>query len=306
MRKFNFLILTVVITIAGSCNKSENYSSLNEFYSLNGVPMQTYTINGTTGGSFTTPQGTHVIIPADAFVTQASVPVTGNITVEFKDIYKKSDMLLSNMPTITNWGSLLKSGGEAYIKITFNNEALMLAPGKKITIEMPKNLTSVDTTTGMQPFVALPDSMNIYLSWTPTANDTVYWTTSTFIYDLFILNSPEENGTWINCDNPSYFSSYTQTTLTFHSTQSLSEFSTQAFLIFGGISTVSTLWVIGSDLSYNHAPLGLPCTMVVIGLKDGDLYSSFVPITIGPDQIHNFALTQTTTGDFINHLESLN
>src|ERR1017187_3980285 len=125
MKTSKSLILLIAITAIVSCKKdtksstttptptpaADNYSSVNAFFSKNGVAMQTYTINGTTGGSFTSPQGTTVTIPANAFLTQASVPVTGNVTIQFKDIYKKSDMLLSNMPTMMQSGAPLKSGG---------------------------------------------------------------------------------------------------------------------------------------------------------------------------------------------------
>src|ERR1039458_2994117 len=122
MKTSKSLILIIAIVAVVSCKKdtkssttttppppaADNYSSVNAFFSKNGVAMQTCTVNGTTGGSFTSSQGTTVTIPANAFLTQASVPVTGNVTIQFKDIYKKSDMLLSNMPTMGYYGNPLK------------------------------------------------------------------------------------------------------------------------------------------------------------------------------------------------------
>ena len=86
-----------------------------DFFEKNGVQMQTHTIDATAGGTFTSPQGTVVTIPANAFVTGGGAPITGNVNIEFKDIYKKSDMLLSNMSTQTATGPL-KSAGEFFIK----------------------------------------------------------------------------------------------------------------------------------------------------------------------------------------------
>ncbi|HWY97916.1 MAG TPA: hypothetical protein VNY36_02415, partial [Bacteroidia bacterium] len=79
---------------------TDHYSSLQDFFAKNGVPLQTYTVNGNSGGNFTTPQGTKVIVPANCFIDKLGNPVTGNVTIQFKDIYAKSDMLLSNMTTM--------------------------------------------------------------------------------------------------------------------------------------------------------------------------------------------------------------
>src|ERR1035438_331870 len=114
MKTFLKFFACVIILTITSCKKKEStpsntattttttitYSSTNNFFVQNGVSMQTYNVNGTTGGSFTSPQGKVVTIPANAFVTQTNVPITGNVIIQFKDIYKKSDMLLSNIPTM--------------------------------------------------------------------------------------------------------------------------------------------------------------------------------------------------------------
>lgn len=74
---------------SASQTASENYSSVYDFYSKNVLPLQTYTFNASTGGSVVTPQGTKITIPANAFVSALGSTISGIVTIQFKDIYKK-------------------------------------------------------------------------------------------------------------------------------------------------------------------------------------------------------------------------
>jgi hypothetical protein len=46
--------------------------------------------------------------------------------------------------------------------------------------------------------------------------------------------------------------------------------------------------------------------MVAVAVKDGNVYSSFVPITISAAQTVNFTLSPTTTSDFTTAVKALN
>lgn len=63
---------------------------------------------------------------------------------------------------------------------------------------------------------------------------------------------------------------------------------------------------VGNAFPYNYAPVGLPCTVVAIGVKDGKVYSSFTPITISANQTVSFSMSETTTADFKSQLAALN
>ncbi len=284
---------------------SENYSSINDFFSKNSVAMQTYNIDGSLGGSFISPQGTTVSVPANAFITQTGSPVTGNVTIQFKDIYAKSDMLLSDMPTTTYWGIPLKSGGEFFIKATSNNSAIILASGKKINVIQPAALTGgLDTLNQQQAFNA---NDTIPRNWIQNYNDSVHTTAEDYIFSLYQFNSPADSGSWCNSDNASYFSKYTQTILKLIPNDNVNVYYTQVFLVFKKISSmVHVYYDYTSSFPYNYAPVGLQCTIVAVGVKNGTLYSSFVPITISANQTINFTLSATTTSAFISQLKALN
>jgi hypothetical protein len=315
MKKILKLSAMVSIIIIASCKKekvddnmpatstSTTYSSVKDFLSRNESKIQVFTINGNSGGSFTTVQGTIVNIPANAFITQTGGAVTGNVKIEFKDIYKKNEMLLSDMPTQTADGRMLKSGGEFFIKASINNSAVVLDSGKKISIEQPFQEAVGDQ--GMVPFIALQDTIG--QGWWPAPQDSITLTTSSYIFALYSFSNPADSGTWCNSDNQAYFNSYTQTSLTIHSNDDPSLFSTDVFLVFSNINSMIHVYSYGTnDFPYDYAPVGLQCTVVAIGAKDGKLFSSFTPITISTNQVVNFTLAATTDAAFKAQLNALN
>jgi len=267
--------------------------------------MQTYSVNGTTGGSFTSPQGTVVTIPANGFVTQSNIPVTGTVTIQFKDVYKKKDMLFSGMTTGTIWGTPLKSGGEFFIKAMASNSPVLMAPGKKISVAQPASLTGgMDTVNAQQAFIGQMDTTG-GRGWAPTPSDTVSWNTNSYIFNLYTFNTPADSGSWCNSDNSTYFSAYPQTLVTLHANDLVSTYGTQTYLVFNNISSMVHVYSYGNDFPYYYAPQGLQCTLVSVGVKDGVLYSAFVPFTIGSNQTLNFTLSATTTNDFKAQMTAL-
>lgn len=94
---------------------------------------QSLTLNITTGGSVVGEEGTRVEFPAGSLLKQNGDVVSGNVTIELIEVYKKSDMLLSKMPTrgLNPDGkiALLVSGGEFYVNAKQNGEQLKLGGG---------------------------------------------------------------------------------------------------------------------------------------------------------------------------------
>jgi hypothetical protein len=94
---------------------------------------QEFTVNAANGGIVTGSQGTKVSFYSNAFLNQDGAPVTGNVTVELVEVYKKSDMLLARKPTNGRKPdgsvSTLISGGEFFINATQNGQQLKLASG---------------------------------------------------------------------------------------------------------------------------------------------------------------------------------
>jgi hypothetical protein len=325
MKTTNKLFLIAIIVVIISCKKdtkntttappnsnTDNYPSVQAFFSTNNIAIQTYTIDASTGGSFTSLQGTTVTIPPNAFLTKLNVPVTGNVTIQFKDIYKKSDMFLESMPTVMFGGAPLISGGEFFIKAVQNNAALILASGQRIDVSQPSSLTGgVNAAIPQKAFVGI-DSSNCSaicttsIFWVPTTADSVKAFSQNYIFSLYQFRFPEDSGSWCNSDNSTFFASYPQTTLTLAAQDSVNTYGTEVFLFFKNQTSmvhVYNNWY--GKFSYSYAPQGLQCTAVAVGIKGGKLYSSFTPITIGANQTVPFALSATTTSTFIAQLKTL-
>ncbi|MGZ3903869.1 MAG: hypothetical protein ACXVC6_09250 [Bacteroidia bacterium] len=318
---FKLLLITTLVSLL-SCKKENqpvitpsssavSYSSITDFFNKNGLQIQTYNINASTGGSFTTPQGTKVIIPPGSFVTQSGGAVTGNVKIEFKDIYKKSDMLLSDVGTQTLSGPL-KSGGEFFIKASQNNSGLSMLWGKSIKVLQPAALTGTAIDSAMGPFVQQDSSAGN--NWAPAspALSALMDTANSYMFTLYQFSSNPDSGSWCNSDNSSFFSSYTQTTLTLRQTDNFSQYHTQVFLVFRNINSMIHVYhgsnysgPQANDFPYSYAPLGLQCTVVAVGVKDGSLYSSFTPITISANLVVNFSMSAITSTEFVNKVKAL-
>lgn len=278
----------------------DNYASLNEFYAKNGVPLQTFTINAGEGGTYVSAEGTTVNIPANTFT-----PASANITIEFKDIYKKSDMLLSKVATNLSNKRPLKSAGEFFIKALNNNTAIAIEnTATGISVLQPiKQKQPVDT--GMRAFIgAVGADSTQNLSWyQPDPAIALLNSNTNYIFSLYKFSSPLSSGTWCNSDNSGYFSAYPQTVLTLHPNQALPN--TDMFLVFKNINSMVHVYSSGTNFKYNFAPVGLECTVVALGVRNGKLQSCFIPIVISSGQTVNFDLKETTTDDFKAALKAL-
>lgn len=309
-------------------NNPVTYSTLQDFFAQNGAQMQTVTIDAALGGTFTSPQGTVVTIPPNAFVTSGGAIITGNVTVDFKDIYSPADMILSNMPTQTANGPLV-SGGEFFIDATINGTPVALAPGTNITVNQPSMGMPVDP--GMMPYVFNTDSAvwqtptatpitttptftvgplpgdTTWFNPTPglTKPDSIGFTANGYIYQVLSLDP----WAWHNADRPLTGSGFTTLTININNIDTTSiDYNTNVYLVFTGINSTVNIYQDWAtfDFSYTYAPIGLQCTIVALSIEDGKVYSSFTPITIGTNQTVNVSITETTTDAFKTALDALN
>lgn len=221
-----FLIFTIgVLTGINGCTKRpENIepsdNSFNSYFSTQRNKSQKFTINATQNNVIYGNKGTKVQIGGGTLRTMSGQPVTGNVTVELKEITELSEMIVNNAPTISN-GQLLTSGGEFHVSASQNGAPLTLADnaGFFISVAAPRG-----TTDSMNVFTGR-DSSGVVV-WKPVQTDTVNsrviipadstqsrWDTSAYYQSLdwAIVNKVNEYVVrctqfgWINCD---YFASY--------------------------------------------------------------------------------------------------
>lgn len=100
-------------------------------------PSKTFVINSARDTTLFGTQGTRIFIGANTFQFSNGQTVLDSITIELKEFYKKSDIILAELSTKSN-GQLLETGGMLHINALANNEALNIRPNKKITVHFPK------------------------------------------------------------------------------------------------------------------------------------------------------------------------
>ena len=281
-----------------------SFLSTQDFLNQHAVTSEYFNFDNANGGTFTSVKGSQIIVFPNTFAANGSI-VTGNVTMEFKDIYHKSDMILSQMPTTTIYDGILKSSGMFYIRVKQGTQALNLAPGVAIHVKLPLDSNIIDT--AMAPFVLLPDSAGN--GWGQTAADSLNYIAGYYIYSLYNFSYPADSGTWCNSDNSTYFNNYTSTTFSAHATDDPSLYGTQVFMVFPGINAMVHIYgdyFIPDNFTYYYAPIGLNCTMLAIGVKDSNLYYSKQDFMIASNSIVNFSMTQTNETDLISLINTLN
>lgn len=107
--------------------------NIQDLYDLLAQEKQEFCIDPSRDTILFLDQGTIINIPAKAFKTDQE----NCVTFKTKEIYKKSDMILENLNTMSG-NSLLESGGMVYTEaIDIDGNQLTLNEGKVLTIMMP-------------------------------------------------------------------------------------------------------------------------------------------------------------------------
>jgi hypothetical protein len=108
---------------------------LRSLYAQTATTSKYYQLNPEEDHLIVGPKGTTVHIPRNAFVDATSgESVSEVVQVELKEVYKRSEYLKTNLPTVSN-GRQLMSGGVVFVDASAAGRRLKLARGKDIYIE---------------------------------------------------------------------------------------------------------------------------------------------------------------------------
>ncbi len=281
-------------------------ASLNAFFASEGAQSQFFTINNNTTQTVTGTNGTYVGFNPNSFVTMSGAPVTGNITIELKEIYTKKNMLLSNMPTnavhyIGGPQEPLISAGEFYIHAKQGTADLKLAPGQTYNVFLPSATTP-------DPLMSLFDG--------EFAADTVQWIPNVdSAVNITVAVSPAPQGYFATCDsldwgnadrflnNPNY------TTITMNIAGTFDPTQVSAFVWYDNVNTVWSCWdsfnSTANTFTDSHTASGLPAHLIVISVKDGVLYTGIIAATITTNGVYTITLTASDETAFGNALSTL-
>jgi outer membrane protein assembly factor BamB len=276
--------------------RREVYASLQEFQVKNKVVPQVFTANSSNNISLQGSKGSRFVFSANAFVTLDGQPVTGNVTIEVKEILKPIDMILSNMPTMSD-GKPLESGGQFYIRATQNNQELKLAPGRKVEVKV-----NVDTVMqGMQVFTGQV-----------TTNGNVNWQVSTSQANVVVRDSVgpassvaysmfADRMEWLNIDK---FAPESLVSFTANPGNCPDIEETAMFVHLTGRNSVLSLFRQSNQFGSNQMVPG-PATIVAICIKEKKIYYAMVPVTIANGGSVTLQFTETTETELKQKLSTL-
>lgn len=112
-----------------------------EIFNDKNIENQVYQINPLRDTMLVGEKGTKVRIYANSFTTEKGEPVSGNLTVELKEAFTTTDIVLGNLTTTCKEG-FLQSGGMVYINAKSGDKQLKLSENKEIGFFVPTD--SVD------------------------------------------------------------------------------------------------------------------------------------------------------------------
>jgi len=285
-------LFAIVVVCLAACETEKSFTddgkiqtSLTDFYSSNRSPVQAFTVSGISGGVVTTSHGVIIHLPANGFVTMNETPVTGNVDIAVSEIVTPAEMILNNMPT-TSGGLPLESGGEFRITARKNNQALKLAPGNFLRIEIPDR--SNVNMNNMQVFNGKMNSRG-EVDWTANNNpgNFVVRDSMMFAKSSLFCDSIE----WINCDK---FINEPTVRFDVYPGNAPSNDSTNVFVHLTGRNTIVKMnWTQGLSYFTSDKVLPVQSTIIGISIKNGKLFAALLPIMVTNNQsvTLNFAAT---------------
>lgn len=291
MKKLNGLFFISVAILVISCQPELSDArketgvnkTVNEFHTKNRKEQQVFTTSATTSNVITTSKGAKIYLPSNGFVTSGGSPVSGNIEVSVKEIYTPMEMIINNMPTVSD-GKLLESGGEFQVTVAQNGAPLQLAPGNFLRIALPNINRDLR---GMQVFKGVPDSAG-EVNWVLNNNPGNFVVQDSTLFANSSLFSDEVD--WINVDK---FINDPTVEFTVQPGNAPSGDSTNVFVHLTGRNTVVKMnWTQGLSYFNSTSLLAVPSTIVGISTKNGELYASVTPVSIrnGGSVTMNFTL----------------
>lgn len=299
------LALSFVIALfASSCqadlgedlNKRQLYTSLQDFQNKSQAASQTFTVNSSNFISVQGTKGTRFNFPPNAFVTLNNQPVTGSVSIEVKEILKPKEMILSNMPTVSD-GKPLESGGQFFIRATQNSQELKLAPGKQVQVQ-----AKADT-----PMV----NMRVFTGQV-TATGSVNWQQSTNQADVVRQDTTLGAGAlvhsmfsstvnWVNIDK---FINEPLISYTVFPGNCPDLAQAITYVHLTGRNTVMGITKLADRFSADKIVAG-PATVVAICVKDKKLYYAFAPVTLTNGGSVTLQFMETTEEDLKAKLATL-
>ncbi len=122
---------------AKSKTKSTVPQSVNTLFEKMGSSSQFFTFSNIQNNVLRGKKGTLLSIPENTFVQKDGKTVTGQVTLELKEAFNTSKMLLSNITTNSDYGVVITDGGIYVNVVDEKGKQLVVPKNKSIYVETP-------------------------------------------------------------------------------------------------------------------------------------------------------------------------
>lgn len=310
------LTLATTLFILNSCKVDPEYSlPIDTFFEKHRKPSQFYTLNSGDDDTISTKRKTEIIVPSNAFILPSGEPVTGEIQLEVKEIYKKSDMVLSRIHT-TYGNLLLESAGMVYVNATQNGTPLSLdsEDNKRLTIVIPA-AQQVDP--NMLPFIWAIRSRESFVNPVnsfPSSGDGTWGTTEntninfdTIPPSKYVLQL--SNLAFINCDR-FYNSSAPIESINIMPNI---EFEPQNIVVYIVLAEINSIINCSYDYSLNpltftsiKIPTSMTATIIGFAVSEDEQFFAKKEITISQNMNETLNFYIATDEEITQEMEKLN
>jgi hypothetical protein len=323
--KINFknalLILSVVLIMVECKKKNEEppadpvttpttsgstVNNLADLFAANGATVATNPVNATAAQTLNV-SGVRLIIPANSFVTASNGTVTGTIDVSTKNVFTKSDIILSGAPA-NSQGKLVATKGCVKTSATQNGQVLRLAPGANVFTQIPEP-DNMSVSYNLKKFyaskVSVSDSNLCWKAAPDTNNIPVVFDT---LNNKYYYNVKLDSVNWLNAGYIFNPGGVTKTSVTITNSNSMFNNTNLAvYISFKAMNVVGSMYQISPGVfKINNIPVGQNVNIVAIAAVNNTYYSYFSPnITVTANHTDSINLQSTTITQIKTMLNSL-
>ncbi|RSK34027.1 hypothetical protein [Hymenobacter metallilatus] len=280
-------------------------ATIKEVLTQLGPPVQKFMYDPTRTNTFAGQKGTVFTITPHAFLKNGQ-PVTGPVELAVREVFSRADMVLSNMPTISN-GTVLQSAGEVYLRAAQDSSIQLSANAiVRIQTQNPPGVSANDT---MRLFVApvAPVAQTSCFNWmlntdpassiSPTPTGHII-TVSSLLYNAGIG--------WFNCDR-FYYTPTLPLTITVPGTNISPMQNTMVFAVFRSFNGTLSMcdFTAPNIFRASRAPQGATVSVVVIRTENGKLYYGRKDGVVQASADLSPTLQETTPADLVASLNTL-
>jgi hypothetical protein len=317
LKNIGLLFLATISLV--SCNNDENIetpATATDFANVREVALekitQKFTITAEDGAiTLTSAKGVKININGNC-LTKNGNPVTGDVEIEFVELFDKGNMLVTNKPTMGIMGdgnrNLLISGGEFFIKATQGGVAL--ETGCNISLQVPTALTDgVDNLMTLWNGV-IDDEGN--LAWEDARKvDTANGGKGGVEAGQNSYYVSFGNFGWTNVDR-FYSDPRPKTTILADAPDGYDNTNSSIYLSYDGegnnaLAKLDTYTAAGLfSEHYGQIPIGLACHVIFVTEDNGNWRYAIKAVTVQANDVYTFTMGETTVGTEAQLIAAIN